>query len=288
MRKIRAEVSRPLSPFSFEKGFREELYYITNKCFNEILKVSRKFNPITLGRTEEKLNSPKKWYNSVDDILIKWNRYIDKINPILVKKLQKKIKRYVDKKYNVYGLNFSVDSVGLRQEMDAHAIATMQLIKSIPSDIVERITPIVMNSLQNGDRDKVFKEIKKAQQVSLKRAKFIARDQVAKNLEAINTGRARQLNLEYYIWDTMEDERVSKGYGGHRQLNGKIFKWDEPEAVINSNGDKGHPKERPNCRCRRRWIFLKPGQEMKKIELGYKIVDTTTKEKIYLPKDIEK
>lgn len=283
---MRADVVAAFSTRLFERGFRKELEKIVERMFKEIMKISENFQPVILDAVDTKTTTPIQYNVKLKSILKKWNKYLDKMSPVMVKRLQRKMLRYIDKKYNLYGLKFKIISRDLQQEMDAKAIETLELIKSIPQDIVKRITPIIMNSLQYGDRDTVYRAIRKVKGVSRRKAKNIARDQVAKNLEALNTGRARQVGLEYYYWDTQMDERVSKGKGGHKQLNGKIFKWDEPEAIIDGYGNKGHPKDRVNCRCRRRWVFPRAGQKFEKIKLGYKIVNESDGEEVKAPKDL--
>lgn len=284
---MRADVTEAFSTRLFERGFRNELNKIVEKMFSEIMREVSKFKPATLDSAiYDKTTTPIQLNTKFKFVLKKWNRYIHDMSPIMVKRLQRKMLRYIDKKYNIHGLKFRVISRDLQQEIDAKTIETLELIKSIPQDIIKRVTPIVMNSLQYGDRDIVYRELRKAKGVSRRRAKNIARDQVAKNLEALNTGRARQVGLEYYYWDTQMDERVSEGKGGHKQLNGKIFKWDEPEAIIDVYGNKGHPKDRVNCRCRRRWVLPRPGQKFEKIKLGYKIVNESDGEEIEAPKDL--
>lgn len=282
---MKADVTAAFSTRLFERNFRKELEKVVDKIFKDILKEVDRFQPATLDAAPT-TSTPIQFNNKFKLVLKKWNRYIDKMSPIMVKRLQRKMLHYIDKKYNIFGLDFKVTGRDLQQEMTAKAIETLELIKSIPQEIMTRVTPVVMNSLQQGDRHKVFKELRRIKSISKKRAKTIARDQIAKNLEALNTGRARQIGLEYYYWDTQMDERVSTGKGGHKQLNGKIFKWDEPEAVIDAYGNVGHPKDRVNCRCRRRWVLPKPGQKFEKIALGYKIINETDGKELEAPKDL--
>lgn len=284
---MKADITAAFSTRLFERGFRKDLEKIVENMFKEIMKEAERFKPATLDAEKTSITTtPIQFNTKLKVILKKWNKYIDNMSPVMVKRLQRKMLRYIDRKYNLYGLKFKIKSRDLQQEMDAKTIETLELIKSIPQDIIKRVTPIVMNSLQYGDRDIIYKELRKVKGITRRKAKNIARDQVAKNLEALNTGRARQIGLEYYYWDTQMDERVSKGKGGHKQLNGKIFKWDEPEAIIDAEGNKGHPKDRINCRCRRRWILPKPGQKFEKIKLGYKIVNESDGSDVEMPKDL--
>jgi SPP1 gp7 family putative phage head morphogenesis protein len=72
-----------------------------------------------------------------------------------------------------------------------------------------------------------------------KRAKLIARDQVAEFNGNLNRVRQQQAGFDKYIWRTSMDERVRPT---HAEREGKIFSWASPPAG-------GHPGEDFNCRC---------------------------------------
>lgn len=54
-----------------------------------------------------------------------------------------------------------------------------------------------------------------------------------------------------YQWKSMGDEKVRLL---HQKLNGKIFSYDDP-PVAEENGDRYHPGEKHNCRCRALPVF---------------------------------
>jgi SPP1 gp7 family putative phage head morphogenesis protein len=88
------------------------------------------------------------------------------------------------------------------------------------------------------------------------RAKFIARNEVGTALGTINKERQLAADVNLYIWQTAEDERVRET---HRALDQRIFSWqgevvvegtDYKMAVDPTFSSSGTiPGEPWNCRC---------------------------------------
>lgn len=89
------------------------------------------------------------------------------------------------------------------------------------------------------------------------RARFIARNTVAKTLGEINKERQTAIGIELYQWQTAEDERVRPT---HQDLNSKIFSWDGTVKVNGqtykqasdpdfNGGAPTIPGQPWNCRC---------------------------------------
>ena len=143
------------------------------------------------------------------------------------------------------------------------------MIKTIPQEIKNRFESAFLNDVNNFDQEAIKKQVLTITGISERRADTIARDQVSKALDGYATARSQTLGYEFYIWITSRDERVSKGKGGHRQLDQRIYKYDTPTAVIDSYGNIGSPSQRVNCRCRRRPLLLKEGQELELVKDNY-------------------
>lgn len=89
----------------------------------------------------------------------------------------------------------------------------------------------------------------------------------------------RDAGVEFFEWSTANDERVSTGPTGHKRLEGKIYRWDDPEhyPVIDADGTRGTPGQRPGCRCVARGIILQKDYKVKAIQdkdgsIHYKIL----------------
>lgn len=159
-----------------------------------------------------------------------------------------------------------------KNKLDIMINNNISLIKSIPNNILDSLENSLSIASIGGNRQQINKTLSHIKEVTQNRIDLISRDQSSKALNAIITIRAKDAGFEYYEWVTSQDERVSKGYGGHIHLSGKIFRYDTPEAIIDSYGNKGHPAERPNCRCTQSPIYLMPNQKAVKTDLGYKII----------------
>lgn len=98
-----------------------------------------------------------------------------------------------------------------------------------------------------------------------KRAQLIARDQTQKVFNALDTARGKDNGFYWYIWSASGgDSPDNRVRDTHRKNNGKVFHIDhEPKNT-------GHPGHDVNCRCRKKWVYLK--SDVAKItrgQLGY-------------------
>lgn len=151
----------------------------------------------------------------------------------------------------------------------------VQLITNVSSQTITNIENIVYDGMTTGEGwSAISKGLKHQSEIADKRIKLIARDQTAKTNQALNELQQREAGIKYFMWRTMQDERVSTGYGGHKQLNGKIYKWGDVSnyPIIDSYGHRGLPSVRPNCRCVSLPLFVLKGYKAEKLNDGsYKI-----------------
>ena len=137
------------------------------------------------------------------------------------------------------------------QLLDEWIEENVNLIKSIPEDTLDRMNKVIYEGYTNGrTTTDMTKEIQRAFQVGKRKARFIARDQVAKLNGKIQQAEQQDAGIREYIWDTVGDSRVRKS---HRELDGKKFSWDDPP--LNSDGRRCHPGEDYGCRCIGRPVF---------------------------------
>lgn len=134
-----------------------------------------------------------------------------------------------------------VKEEGLSRVLRLKTQENVGLITSIPMEYLDRVERAVYQHVIQGQpgQKSLAKKIQEIGEVSAKRAKFIARDQTAKLVSAMNRERNLALGIEEYRWSTSHDERVRPS---HRKLDGKTFRWDDPPSV-------GNPGEDFNCRC---------------------------------------
>lgn len=151
--------------------------------------------------------------------------------------------------------SFGIDLYGgdaqLQDYLRAAAFQNAQLVKSIPSQYLEQVGNIVMGNMRQGMRPSYIEaELVKQFGVTQRRAKLIARDQVAKIQGEMNRIRQTGSGLEYFKWVTAQDERVRHshvavakrdvGYGEG------VFKWSDLPVV---DGVPTFPGQPINCRC---------------------------------------
>lgn len=156
------------------------------------------------------------------------------------------------------GVEFAhvVDSPAVAAGLDLAVTRNAGLIKSIASEHWAQVGQAVLDNYRGvalPDGLSLTQRLQQLGGITERRAAFIARDQTAKLVGALNQARMEDNGIEEYTWRTAEDRRVvgtpgglyptpSKGHGDHYARNGKIFKWSGPP-------EDGHPGEAYNCRC---------------------------------------
>lgn len=117
------------------------------------------------------------------------------------------------------------------------------LITNLGQTAVHRVQQTVTTALLNGTPvSELRKQLAADFAFSDKRAKLIARDQMAKLNADLNRFRHQQAGIERYRWVTSHDERVRPRHAG---LDGQIYAYGEPTGA-----EGGSPPGQPiNCRC---------------------------------------
>jgi len=122
----------------------------------------------------------------------------------------------------------------------------VHLITSLPTEAAQRIHKLTTEGLMNSTRaSEIEKEIMKSGQVTIGRAKLIARTETSRTAALLQESRARYIGSTHYVWHTVHDSDVR---AEHRKLDGKTFAWKNP-PVAGTDGMRYHPGQGPNCRC---------------------------------------
>lgn len=120
------------------------------------------------------------------------------------------------------------------------------LIKSLPREAAERVHRLTTEAITAGTRaDEVAREILRSGEVTVSRARLIARTEVARTASLLVQSRSEHVGSTHYIWRTVMDGRVRKT---HKHLEGKVISWDFP-PVAEASGLRYHAGQGPNCRC---------------------------------------
>nr|WP_232843939.1 phage minor head protein [Allopontixanthobacter sediminis] len=114
------------------------------------------------------------------------------------------------------------------------------LVRSVSDQARTRIADAVFRGLNDRRPSReVAKEIREAVEMSRRRAKNIASDQLSKLTGQLNEERTRQSGIEEYKWVASGKVHFREN---HRARDGKVFDWDNPPA-------DGHPGQAIFCGC---------------------------------------
>jgi len=124
--------------------------------------------------------------------------------------------------------------------IQAFVAENVALIKSVPNRLFDDVERTITSGVREGlTTREVGRQLSDKLGVSEKRARLIARDQIAKLNGELNQVRQENLGIDAYIWQSMNDARVRPE---HRARQGQRFTWDKPPR-------DGHPGRPVNCRC---------------------------------------
>lgn len=150
------------------------------------------------------------------------------------------------------GINIYSDSQTLQDYLAVSTADNVALIKSIPSQYLTQVESIVMANVRAGGRpSNIAKALQQQLGVTERRAKMIARDQVAKINGDLSAKRQQDAGFPYFSWDDSDDERVRHR---HSEIANKvtaygkgIYRWDNPP--LSDKGVPIIPGEDYQCRC---------------------------------------
>lgn len=202
----------------------------------------------------------------LSELLEQWQKKANGYSKDFALKYQKAVESHIDSAFLRQGKQYGIKNKSASKITEARRASLYEqtaLIKTIPQEIIRRYEGSLYKSIDSFDLGAIQKRLRQISEVSIRRTEIIARDQISKAMESYHSARSQELGLEYYVWQTAGDERVSDGKGGHRALNGRIYRYDTPTAIIDSYGNRGHTSERPLCRCLAAPLLLEPNQSLR-------------------------
>ncbi len=132
-------------------------------------------------------------------------------------------------------------------------IENASLIRTLPSDVAEKVVQDVSENALKGARAESIEKIirDKTDQHARASARLIARTETAKTQSALTKARCEQLGLRWYIWRTaLDGNRVRLS---HRIMEGVLVNWNNPPSPEELVGEKSvghyHAGNIWNCRC---------------------------------------
>lgn len=132
-------------------------------------------------------------------------------------------------------------------------IENASLIRTLPSDVAEKVAQDVSENALKGARAESIEKIIRDKTVQHTRAsaRLIARTETAKTQSALTKARCEQLGLRWYVWRTaLDGNRVRLS---HRIMEGVLVNWNNPPSPEELVGEKYvghyHAGNIWNCRC---------------------------------------
>lgn len=149
-------------------------------------------------------------------------------------------------------LKTSVITGPMKEVMAAQIAENVTLIKSISAKYQDQVQGAVMRSITTGNGlADLVPAIMKYDDMTIRRARFIADDQTKKAMSNLNAERMRKLGVQKYTWIHSGGGREPREL--HLSLDSKIFSLDEPPIIQYATGTqpevRGKPGDLPNCRC---------------------------------------
>lgn len=141
------------------------------------------------------------------------------------------------------GVNPIANNADIQSMLNFKIKQNVALIKSLNGKYASDLEKDIYRILEEGGGVSALTEaIVKRTGMTIKHAKLIATDQTGKILGQLNAYRSTKAGAKYYIWQSMEDNRVRPA---HQELDQTMQKYNDA-----GSGDGGlMPGEPINCRC---------------------------------------
>lgn len=148
----------------------------------------------------------------------------------------------------------SAISADMKEILTASIAENVGLIKSISQQYLTGVQGAVMRSITSGQgMADLVPFLEKHKGITLRRARFIARDQTKKAYESLNTGRMENLGLDKYIWLHSGGSHNPRKL--HQEMSGNVYSIKNPPIIDKETGQRGGPGDLPGCNCRKRPVI---------------------------------
>lgn len=208
-------------------------------------------------RSELAMDGIIDWVGHVVDSWVgKWTDRLDQLSNEVAQDFVGKTKTNYDKRLMriLKRRGFTVRFTNSKRVQDQAQIAigeNTSLIKSVGTQYLDNVRAAVWRSVKDGyDLESLIKQLKHIDGVTDRRAKIIAKDQVAKVNQAIEDARSDELGITDAIW--LHSSAVKEPRPEHVKANGQRYKIKE--GIKFSNG-YFKPSEDYGCKCRKRLVI---------------------------------
>lgn len=210
--------------------------------------------------------------NAISTVLFKWSSpqfqaVAAQIASQFVQTSNSKTRKAFNGDVKRIGLDIYGDSPELQNYIDAAIYDNTQLIKSIPSQYLERVQSIVTTNTRAGLRpSSIVKVLQDQFDITENRAKLIARDQTSKLAGDLAEKRQREAGFPYFEWNDSDDQRVRHRHeeiANRVTAYGKgIYSWSD--LPLSDTGKPIKPGSDYQCRCFARPVSQREVDENRK------------------------
>lgn len=176
-------------------------------------------------------------------------------------------KRFAMERQIMLGNVYEVSEPWVQSALNEWVETNRKWVKSITGEHLSRMETMALEAVQTGKRPEVLTlEILKANKnLTVNRAKVLARDQIGKLTSLLTERRSTALGLDTYTWRTAMDERVRGNPAGrypnarpsHWGAEGKVGIYGKGDVWLvagkevprGSNDPSGAPGQEIQCRC---------------------------------------
>lgn len=107
---------------------------------------------------------------------------------------------------------------------------------------------VAARSLGGIRREGLVQLIQESYDVSLNKAKFLARQETNLLVTKVTQTRYESAGVKRYRWRCVAGSPNHPVRPMHKKLDGQVFSWDNP-PVVSENGERKNPGQDYNCRC---------------------------------------
>ena len=195
--------------------------------------------------------------NAINTVLFKWSSpqfqaVAEQIAAQFVQTSNSRTRKAFNGDMKRIGLDIYGDSPELQNYIDAAIYDNTQLIKSIPSQYLDRVQSIVTTNTRAGLRPRAIESLLVEQfGITERRAKMIARDQTSKLAGDLAEKRQIEAGFPYFEWNDSDDQRVRDR---HEEIANRvtaygrgIYRWDN--LPLSNEGKPIKPGSDYQCRC---------------------------------------
>lgn len=240
---------------SLTKWYREQMQGMMDDMRSDVIQ-----NVVKRYQSEIAMDGILDWMGHVIDGLVsKWVKNLDSISDGIAKELVGRSKTNYDKRLHnlLRRRGFTVNFKHTQYVQDQAQIAleeNVALIKSVGNQYLDKVRSAVWRSVKNGyDLESLVKQLKEIDGVEDRRAKNIAKDQVAKLNQAFEMARAEELGIKEAIW--VHSGASKEPRASHKRASGTRYNIKEGCLIDN---ELIQPAWLPMCKCRAKLIIEIP------------------------------